>query len=217
MARSRGHSKSQSTSSAVASPATRPSPVALKSATPARKPRRISQPLSPVSPASPGQFPPVRKQTQSAYWTYPVVVLTSFVISTALFSFVGTFTAGDLAAVSRRVDTLWEVGSVWLYRAVELGVYWFAGYDGKTYIRLKEHTANILPSFRCCIPLYTTLNAVQSPSRFVLQHRFADCTSQCDGNSDFKSRTLPHSQTDITASSPTYSTQELDSQQVYID
>ncbi|RDW83389.1 hypothetical protein BP5796_04880 [Coleophoma crateriformis] len=63
---------------------------------------------------------------------FPLLVTLSLTLSSLLYSFSAQFlnTEGDLAAVSRRLDQWWEVGALLGWRACELSLAWWGGYDG---------------------------------------------------------------------------------------
>ena len=47
-----------------------------------------------------------------------------------LYGLMPVYAKSDLAVVSRRLDQWWEVGVLVGYRAVELGLGWWGGFDG---------------------------------------------------------------------------------------
>jgi hypothetical protein len=59
-----------------------------------------------------------------------LVVLSSLGLSSLLYSLSTEITAGDLALISKRLDTWWGVGGLVAWRTVELSLGWFLGYDG---------------------------------------------------------------------------------------
>ncbi|KAK2757206.1 hypothetical protein FQN54_004720 [Arachnomyces sp. PD_36] len=83
-------------------------------------------------------------------------VLTSLGLSSLLYSLSTEVTAGDLALISKRLDTWWGVGGLVTWRAVELSAGWFLGYDGRDVasIILLSHlpTFNLLSTFYAIRP-----------------------------------------------------------------
>lgn len=61
---------------------------------------------------------------------FVLVVLSSLILSSLLFTFASEITEGDLAPVSKHLETWWEVGGLIAWRAVELGLAWILGFDG---------------------------------------------------------------------------------------
>lgn len=50
-------------------------------------------------------------------------------LSSFLYSIVSPFTSGDLASVSHTRDSWWEVSLLLGWKAVQLAVGWYGGYD----------------------------------------------------------------------------------------
>lgn len=61
---------------------------------------------------------------------FPLVATLSLTISALLYSATATYTGGELARVSRRLERWQEVGVLAGWRTVELALGWFGGYDG---------------------------------------------------------------------------------------
>jgi hypothetical protein len=59
-------------------------------------------------------------------------VLSSLVLSSALFTLTSVITIGDLGLISKHLEKWWEVGGLIAWRAVELGLAWVLGFDGKS-------------------------------------------------------------------------------------
>ncbi|KUJ20958.1 uncharacterized protein LY89DRAFT_638684 [Mollisia scopiformis] len=72
----------------------------------------------------------VRSSKIPSLLRFPLVVVISTVLSAFLYSFTADYTAADLAGVSRRLDSWWEVGTLVAFRTFELGLGWFGNYDG---------------------------------------------------------------------------------------
>lgn len=62
---------------------------------------------------------------------FALVVLSSLILSSALFTVTSVVTIGDLGFVSKHLEKWWEVGGLIAWRAVELGLAWMLGFDGK--------------------------------------------------------------------------------------
>ncbi|KAL8803536.1 MAG: hypothetical protein Q9182_003137 [Xanthomendoza sp. 2 TL-2023] len=61
---------------------------------------------------------------------FPTLVITSMIVSLAMYSFTSQFGAGDLAGVNRRLDEWWEIFGLLAWKATELGIGWWGEYDG---------------------------------------------------------------------------------------
>lgn len=62
---------------------------------------------------------------------FPLAVILSLSLSALLFSLNSSYTAGDLASVSKHVESWVEVVGVLAWKITELGIYWFSGLDGR--------------------------------------------------------------------------------------
>ena len=60
---------------------------------------------------------------------FPLLVFLSLTLSATLYTVASGFTAGDLSSVSRKLDDWWEVGGLIGWKAAELAVGWWGGYD----------------------------------------------------------------------------------------
>lgn len=60
-----------------------------------------------------------------------LVVLSSLTLSSVLFTLTSTLTVGDLGPISKHLEEWWEVGGLIAWRAVEVGLAWVLGFDGK--------------------------------------------------------------------------------------
>lgn len=60
-----------------------------------------------------------------------LVVLSSLVVSSVLFTLTSTLTVGDLGPISKHLEEWWEVGGLIAWRAAEVGLAWVLGFDGK--------------------------------------------------------------------------------------
>lgn len=60
-----------------------------------------------------------------------LVVLSSLVVSSILFTLTAALTVGDLGLVSKHLEEWWEVSGLMAWRAVEVGLPWVLGYDSK--------------------------------------------------------------------------------------
>ncbi|CAI7580602.1 unnamed protein product [Penicillium glandicola] len=60
-----------------------------------------------------------------------LVVLSSLIVSSFLFTVTSTLTVGDLGPISKHLEEWWEVGGLMGWRAVEVGLAWVLGFDGR--------------------------------------------------------------------------------------
>lgn len=74
-------------------------------------------------------------QTRLAHIPSParffLVVLSSLIVSSVLFTVTASFTVGDLGLVSKHLEEWWEVGGLMAWKAVEIGLAWILGFDSK--------------------------------------------------------------------------------------
>lgn len=88
----------------------------------------VKRPAAPIRAAS---MTRAKVSRIPAILRFPLIVLLSLTISSALHSGVKEITAGDLASVSKRVETWPEISALIGWRGVELGLAWVLGYDSK--------------------------------------------------------------------------------------
>lgn len=62
---------------------------------------------------------------------FSLVVLSSLVVSSVLFTLTSSVTVGDLGLVSKHLEEWWEVGGLVAWRAVEVGLAWVFGLDSE--------------------------------------------------------------------------------------
>ncbi|KAJ5130497.1 uncharacterized protein N7515_006536 [Penicillium bovifimosum] len=62
---------------------------------------------------------------------FVLVVLSSLTVSSVLFTFTSSLTAGDLGPISKHLEEWWEVAGLIGWRAIEVGLAWILGYDGR--------------------------------------------------------------------------------------
>lgn len=62
---------------------------------------------------------------------FPLLVLSSLTLSSALYTSVSGFTAGDLSSVSRSIDDWWQVAGLIGWKIAELAVGWWGEYDSE--------------------------------------------------------------------------------------
>ncbi|KAJ5514100.1 hypothetical protein N7463_003652 [Penicillium fimorum] len=60
-----------------------------------------------------------------------LVVLSSLTVSSILFTLTSNFTVGDLGPISKHLEEWWEVGGLIAWRALEVGLAWVLGFDGR--------------------------------------------------------------------------------------
>ncbi|KAL1965408.1 hypothetical protein VTN77DRAFT_5845 [Rasamsonia byssochlamydoides] len=93
-------------------------------------PRRPSRKAPSVSDAA-SQLGCSRLEKIPSPARFGLLVLSSLVLSSALFTATSAITVGDLSSVSKHLENWWEVGGLIAWRAVELGLAWIAGFDGR--------------------------------------------------------------------------------------
>ncbi|KAL8885350.1 MAG: hypothetical protein Q9215_006788 [Flavoplaca cf. flavocitrina] len=77
--------------------------------------------------------PPLRQPSNSklpGLLRFPILVLSSMIASSAMYSLVSQLGTGDLAGVNKRRDEWWEIAAVLGWKATELGLGWWGEYDG---------------------------------------------------------------------------------------
>ncbi|KAE8350193.1 hypothetical protein BDV28DRAFT_139595 [Aspergillus coremiiformis] len=62
---------------------------------------------------------------------FVLVVLSSLALSAGFFSLTSGATLGELGDVSRHLEAWWEVGGLTVWKAVEVGLTWVLGFDGR--------------------------------------------------------------------------------------
>ena len=62
---------------------------------------------------------------------FPLLVIISLTLSSALYSLASGFTAGDLSGVSRSLDDWWEVVGLIGWKTAQLAVGWLGEYDSE--------------------------------------------------------------------------------------
>lgn len=81
-----------------------------------------------------GTRPTQELQTGKSRISSPVrfilVVLSSLALSSGLFLLTSGIHLDELRAVSKPLDSPWEIGGLLAWRAVEVGLAWILGYDG---------------------------------------------------------------------------------------
>ncbi|KAI9803652.1 MAG: hypothetical protein M1833_000564 [Piccolia ochrophora] len=92
---------------------------------------------------------------------FPVLVLASLALSSLFYSLAAPYTGGELASVSRSLNSWWEVGGLVGWRAVELSIGWWLEYDG---IDLASLT---LLSHLPTLYLLSTFYGVSSPTIII--------------------------------------------------
>lgn len=67
---------------------------------------------------------------------FVLVVLMSLALSSALFTATAEVATGELGVVSKHLEEWWEVGGLMAWKALELGLAWALGFDGRRLLRL---------------------------------------------------------------------------------
>ena len=62
---------------------------------------------------------------------FPLLVLMSFTSSASLYSLASKITAGDLSSVSKSVNGWWEITGLLGWKAAQLAIGWWGGYDSQ--------------------------------------------------------------------------------------
>ena len=83
-----------------------------------------SQPPATLPAASPAPTSTIPPQVR-----FPVLVLSSLGISSFLYTFASPFTPGDLSINSKTYDAWLGITGLLGWKAVQLAVEWFGGYD----------------------------------------------------------------------------------------
>lgn len=107
---------------------------------------------------------------------FPVVVLSSFVLSSLIFSVVAEVTAGDLAAISKHTESWGEIVGLLGWKAGQIAVCWFGGLDAYDTVALTLLTStpnglllSLFYSIRPTTILLTTVaNIISITAPFVL-------------------------------------------------
>ena len=86
-----------------------------------RRPSKPPATIPAASPAATSKLPPRVR--------FPLLLVLSLTISSLLYSLVSPFTSGDLATVSRSRDNWWEIAGLLGWKATELAVGWYGGFD----------------------------------------------------------------------------------------
>ena len=126
-----------------------------KSSSPVARKRRGSSRQSHTSaPASPIVVIPAKQKsepvpTRPSYdlptevGKFVVTVVLSAILEAGLQTVAGTIGVGDLAAVSKRPESWFDIIGLLGWKIIQLGFYWFSGFDG-TFLRMKRAVEYIL-------------------------------------------------------------------------
>ena len=113
-----------------------------KLSTPARATARRSAASPPASPSSsfaPVRSNPARKSLVPHVLQYPLVVVLSFSLSTLVYSLIAEIGTGELASISKRLESWLDAAGLLAWRAVLLAVCWFGGFDGtRRYVATRD-------------------------------------------------------------------------------
>ena len=63
---------------------------------------------------------------------FPLLVILNITLSAVLYTVASPYTKGDLATVSGHRDQWWEIAALLGWKAVELAVGWWGGYDSES-------------------------------------------------------------------------------------
>lgn len=106
-----------------------------KSAIPSEPPAHLPA----MSPAPNSNFPPRAR--------FPVLVFLSMGLSSFLYSIASPLISGDLAAASHTRDSWYEVSALLGWKAAQLAVGWYGGYDSMISLHASMKRA---PYWRFC-------------------------------------------------------------------
>ncbi|KAI9044381.1 uncharacterized protein KD926_000982 [Aspergillus affinis] len=77
----------------------------------------------------------LRQKTRLEHISSParfiLVVGSSLILSSTLFTLSSSITLGELGGVSKHLEEWWEVGGLIVWKAVEVGLAWTLGFDGR--------------------------------------------------------------------------------------
>jgi hypothetical protein len=103
--------------------------------------RQKSDPKVALTPlTAPAQQAPLARIPSPA--RFFLVVLSSLVVSSVLFTLTSSLTLNDLGLVSKHREEWWEVGGLVAWRAVEVGLAWVVGLDSKLNIAYRSFSEN---------------------------------------------------------------------------
>ncbi|OJJ39214.1 hypothetical protein ASPWEDRAFT_362213 [Aspergillus wentii DTO 134E9] len=89
------------------------------------------KPSAEVQPTTPPQVRASRLARIPSFVRYLLVVFISLTLSSTLFSLTSGITLGELGGVSKHLDAWWEVGGLIGWKAIEIGLAWTLGFDGR--------------------------------------------------------------------------------------
>lgn len=103
--------------------------------------RRVgsSKPPATIPAASPASNSKLPAQVR-----FPLLVVLSLTISSFLYSLVSPFTSGDLATVSKSRDNWWEIVGLLVWKATQLAVGWYGGFDSMNAALFNGHAILIV-------------------------------------------------------------------------
>ncbi|KAL3461295.1 hypothetical protein BJX64DRAFT_163351 [Aspergillus heterothallicus] len=79
-----------------------------------------------------------------------LAIFASLALSSALFTLTSRVTLGELGRVSKHLEEWWEVGGLMAWKAVEIGLAWILGFDGRDVLSF---------SFLIHLPTYALLSS----------------------------------------------------------
>ncbi|GLB11401.1 hypothetical protein AtubIFM57258_008271 [Aspergillus tubingensis] len=96
---------------------------------------------------------------------FVLAVLGSLTLSSTLFSLTTGITLGELGRVSKHLETWWEVGGLMAWKAVEVGLAWIMGFDGRDVLSFTYLTH--LPTFSLLSTFYSLRPTTILTSYFI--------------------------------------------------
>ncbi len=75
---------------------------------------------------------PIPKSYVPEPFRFPLLVILNITLSAGLYTAASPYTKGDLATVSGHRDQWWEIAALLSWKAVELAVGWWGGYDSES-------------------------------------------------------------------------------------
>lgn len=73
-----------------------------------------------------------------SFWKFVLTLLLSTTLEVGLQTVAGQLGTGDLAAISKRSDSWFEISGLLGWKVLQLTIYWFGGFDG-----MWQSTSNI--------------------------------------------------------------------------
>ena len=98
-----------------------------------------SPPASPALSFAPVRSMPLPRSQIPVSLQFPLVVVLSFSLSTLLYSLIAEIGTGELASISKHLESWLDAAGLLGWKAVLLAVCWFGGFDGTKFNHLTHH------------------------------------------------------------------------------